>query len=182
MAVNTPWRTCPSTWHGWQHPSHRVIDMPDGFENRCVGHMSPVALEEARPAECPAEVQVTAAGISLSDPPALCAVATLHRAPQALIMNRKLLLALLLGSLLACATITRAEDAEVDDDDEEDDVEERAYLLVRRKGERPPVMGAVRPEQPGPDPAHLRPPKSQQSCPIAAPAAAAPPDTCPPAL
>ena len=58
-------------------------------------------------------------------------------------MNRKLLLALLLGSLLACATITRAEDAEVDDDDEEDDVEERAYLLVRRKGERPPVMGVV---------------------------------------
>jgi hypothetical protein len=57
-------------------------------------------------------------------------------------MNRKLLLALLLGSLLACATITRAEDAEVDDDDEEDDVEERAYLLVRRKGERPPVMEA----------------------------------------
>ena len=85
-------------------------------------------------------------------------------------MNHKLVLALLLGSLLACATITRAEDAELDDDDEDDEVEERAYLLVRRKGEPPPpVMAAVCPEWLLPRSARLRAPGPPLGPGVAAP-------------
>jgi hypothetical protein len=50
-------------------------------------------------------------------------------------MKRHILLAVLFGTLLACATLTRAEEeADIDDDEEDEEAEERAFLIVRRAG------------------------------------------------
>jgi hypothetical protein len=61
-------------------------------------------------------------------------------------MSRRLLLAVLFGTLLVCGTMVRAdEEVEVDDDDEEEEVEDefRAHLLVRRVGEQGEKPSAI---------------------------------------
>lgn len=67
--------------------------------------------------------------------PAFKEAALIGRGRSSAAMKRHILLAVLFGTLLACATLTRAEEeADIDDDDEDEEAEERAFLIVRRAG------------------------------------------------